>query len=150
MKELINFFIPFPIWTQWLIGALFTALGGIIIYAGRNYLKASEEFKKIIYTQLEGIIPDIVVYIEPEKIREQITASIIPIKTGGEIFKHFLPFFYVNSFSRDLEHYCKTARQTDWNKQIAHQFYPEMAKSGYISPKEKLNKAVNNLLKFAK
>ena len=28
--------------------------------------------------------------------------------------------------------------------------YPEMAKPGYVSPKEKLKKAVDDLLKFAK
>jgi hypothetical protein len=150
MKEFIGLLFPPPIWAQWLIGIMFPILSGLIIYAGKNYLRASEEFKNIIYTQLKGIFPEIVVYIKPEEIRKQITESIIPIKTGGEMFKHFLPFFCIGSFTRTLHHYCETARNTDWNAQLAHQMYPSMAEPGYVSPKEKLNRAANELLKFAK
>ena len=144
-----NDFVHLPGWYFTALTSLIGFFFGLCWYAFRSYRIASEEFKKIIHTQLKGIIPDIVVYIEPEKIRKQITESIIPIKTGGEIFKHSLPFFRVGSFNRVLNHYCETARKTDWNEQLAHQFYPEMAKPGYASPKEKLDKAVNKLLKFA-
>lgn len=151
MTEFINLFIPLPpLSIKLLIGLLFSVLSGLCIYFGRRYLSASEEFKKIIHEQLKGIFPEIVVYIEPGNIRDQITASIIPIKTGGEIFKHFLPFFCVGSFNRALNNYCETARKTDWNEQLAHQSYPDMAKPGYVSPKEKLTKAVKQLLKYAK
>lgn len=150
MTELINSYFPLPAITKWIITVLSAFLITLVGLAGRNYLKASEEFKKIIHTQLQGIIPDIVVYIDPKKIEEQITNSIIPIKTGGEIFKDSLPSFCIGCFKRALDHYCETARNTDWDEQLTHQQYPEMTKPGYISPKEKLNKAVNDLLKFAK
>ncbi len=146
----IDLFFSLPVWSRWLLSGLVTFIITILGYAGRNYLRASEEFKKIVHEQLKGIFPEIVVYIEPGEIRDQITASIIPIKTGGEIFKHFLPFFCVGSFNRALNNYCETARKTDWNEQLAHQFYPAMAKPGYVSPKEKLNKAVKQLFKYAK
>lgn len=150
MTEFINLFIPLPPVSINLLIGLFSTLSGLCIYFGRRYVNASEDFKRIVHEQLKGIFPEIVVYIEPVNIRDQITASIIPIKTGGEIFKHFLPFFCVGSFNQAMNNYCETARKTNWDEQLAHQQYPEMTKPGYISPKEKLNKAVQELLKFAK
>jgi len=146
----IDLFFSLPFWSRWLLSGLTTFIITLIGLAGRNYLNASKEFKRIIHTELKGIIPDIVVYIEPGKIKDQITASIIPIKTGGEIFKHSLPFFCIGPFSRALAHYCDTARTIDWNEQQAYQLYPEMAKPSYVSPKDKLNWAVKQLLKYAK
>jgi hypothetical protein len=61
-----------------------------------------------------------------------------------------LPFFCLGSFDRALNNYCETAKNIDWNEQLAHQMYPSMAITGYISPKEKLDNAVKELLKFSK
>ena len=151
MEELFGIYFPIPPLSIWIVSGLTTFVVILLGIAGRNYLKASERFKEIIYTELKGIYPKIVVYIEPKKIEEQITNSIIPIKTGGEIFKDSLPSFCVGCFRRALDHYCETARKTNWDEQLALQkFHNSPTMPVYVKPKENLYKAVNDLLKFAK
>ena len=146
MKEFIGLLFQLPIWAQWLIGIMFPILSGLVIYAGRNYLRASEEFKSIVYTKLEGIYPSIELYLTTDEINTKIQQSIPQIQTAVNNFKHFLPFFFRGRLEITAKNYYKTARETDWYQCLNF----DMPKAVILTPKERFKKAVDELLKYAK
>jgi hypothetical protein len=151
MSSFYELFGPLPIWSRWIIGVLLPAIGALIIYASRNYFKASAEFRDVVYTKLEGIYPNIPAYlsIEEKDIRTQ--NSINPINSAGAKFRHYLPFLCIGFFDRALDNYCDTARKTNWDQDRAFEIYRKsMAKPGQLSPGETFRNSVKRLLKFAR
>lgn len=150
IDSIFNYFIHLPKWYFTVLTALFVGFIGLCVYAGKNYFSASKQFRNTIYTELEGIHPAIHAYIPTDEINTKIWQSIPKIVTAASEFSHFLPTCCKRTFSRAVEHYCDTARKTNWNSQVDDDFYPEMRKPGEINTRDKLKHAVDNLLKFAK
>ena len=150
IDNIINDFIHLPRWYFTVLAGLFAGLVGLCWYAIRNYFTASKQFRDTIYTELENIYPKITLYLTTDDINTKIRESIPKIATTATKFSHSLPFCCQHSFNRAVEHYCDTARKTDWNSQVADDFYPKMRKPGEINTRDKFKHAVDNLLKFAK
>jgi hypothetical protein len=149
LKEFVNAILPLPIPYQLVIGALASLVIACVSIAGRNYIKASEEFRNAIYTCLEGIYPEVVTYISTDEKTTRTQNSINPINTAGVKFQHFLPFFCIGSFKKALTHYCETARKTNWHDQAARDMFNNTKFEG-ANPRDEFIKAVDTLLKFAK
>ena len=135
------------------VGLLLTAFGGYVAY--RNYRKnrfadVCIKFRNEVTTALEGIYPTISVYIPPDEINTKILQSIPKIITAATAYRHHLPSHRKSGFDRTTQNYSDTARNTDWNRHIAHLMYPSMQKPGDISPGDKFKHAVDNLLYICK
>lgn len=151
MTDFPELFGPLPIWSRWIIGVLIPSTGALIIYAGRNYFKASEEFRNIVFAKLEGIYPSTAAYISVEEKNIRTQTSINPINSAGAKLRYYLPCFWIRCFDRALVNYCETARQTNWEHDGNFEmFRKSLAKPGELSPGEKFRYSVKNLLKFAK
>jgi hypothetical protein len=57
MTEIIELFFMLPRWSVLTISFLMISIWGLIIYAIRDYISASREFRNAIYAELEGLYP---------------------------------------------------------------------------------------------
>ena len=151
MTDFFELFGPLPIWSRWIIGVLLPSIGALIVFAGRNYFRASEEFRNTVFAKLEGIYPSTAAYISVDEKNIRTQASINPINSAGAKFRHYLPCFCIRSFDKALANYCETARHTNWDQDGNFEmFRKSLAKPGQHSPGETFRHAVTKLLKFAK
>ena len=132
---------------------LSVAFSGYVTYRisrKKRFADASIKFRNEIMMPLRNIYPTISVYMQPDEINNKIKNSIPPIVTAATAFRHHLPFYRKGCFDRATKNYSDTARNTDWNNQIAYSMFSSMQKPDDISPKDKFKHAVDGLLSYAK
>ncbi len=62
-----------------------------------------------------------------------------------------MPFYRKRAFDIAVKKYCDTAKNINWESQIAFKMYEKsMPKPGEKSPEEIFKHAIDDLLKFAK
>lgn len=132
---------------------LFSSFGGYVTYRiwrKNRFAEACIKFRHKVLSALEGIYPEVFVYVPTNEINTRIRQSIPIVVTAATEFKYHLPFYRKGSFGNAVNHYTDTARQTNWDSHIAYLMYPSMHKPGGISPGDKFKHSVKNLLSYAK
>ena len=138
-----------------LVGGILTiSFGGYVtyrIYRKNMTAQACITFRNNVLTMLEGIYPDILIYLPIDEINTRIRQSVPKVVTVATEFRHFVPFYRKRTFDIVVKKYCDTAKNINWESKIAFEIYKEsMSKPGDKSLKEIFKHAVDNLLKFAK
>jgi hypothetical protein len=132
------------------LSIIFTAIVAYIFNKKSREAEAAKTFRNKVLSALEGVYPEIVVYIPTDEINVRIRQSIPIILTAATQFKFHLPFYRKRGFGNAINHYSDIARQTDWHSHHAYLMFPTMHKPEDISPGDKFKHSVNNLLSYAK
>ena len=132
------------------LSIIFTAIVTYILTRKSREAEAARTFRNKVLSALEGIYPEILIYIPIDDINVRIRQSIPIILTAATEFKFHLPFYRRRGFGNAINHYTDTARQTDWHSHHAYLMFPSLYKPEDISPGDKFKHSVNNLLSYAK
>ena len=129
-------------------GILVAVFGGYITY--RIYLKtrinqAAATFRSRVLAELKGLYP-VTQYWDTQTF-PRFSQSITEIESAAAEFR-----FYVtrkSALDAAVKEYSNHCKKTSWNECAAWDMYPTMRKEGEISPREKFDHLVKDLLSFA-
>jgi hypothetical protein len=136
------------LWLLGICGTLFTLL---IVYRFRLALHrynsfhiAAITFRNKILTELEGIYP--VPHCWQQNIFPKFRQSIPRIESAAAEFRFFVN--RKNKFDIVVKEYTDYCEEVTWSKYVEWDMYPTMRKPGKISPRDKFDDCVKNLLLF--
>jgi len=160
MPEIITSFFSLPKWAVIIIASFFSYIGYLLVFGTKRYFDASAEFRKVIYTEFEGLYPTPVNWPKNTMAIVQILKEKYPrIEIAVHNFRDHLPFFLIKGFDKAWIRYYNEYEQEGW--QSYFQYVPMKGES--FSYGEKISeydntepfkgnfkKNIDNLLKYAK
>jgi len=132
-----------------IIGSIVVAVfGGYItyrIYQKTRFNQVALSFRNEVLAELEGLYP--VTQHWDMNTFSRFPKSITKIETAASKFRFSV--VRKRAFDAAVKEYCDYCKKTSWNECAGWSMYPTMRKEGEISPRDKFDLIVKNLLSFA-
>lgn len=128
-----------------ILAAVFSGYVTYRIYQKTRFHQAAATFRSRVLAELKGLYPG-TQYWDMQTF-PRFSQSIIEIESAAAEFRFFVT--RKHAFDAAVNEYCDHCKKTSWNDCAAWNWFPTMRKEGEISPREKFDHLVKNLLSFA-
>lgn len=125
------------------LAALIGALTAIYVQRKNRFTVAADAFRKVILSEMQGIIP--VNGFWPKEEYSRIKNSIPIIKRAALEFRPAIPFYRRRHFDEAVMKFCEKAGNANFDTAIADVFYSEEV---IVTQKETIVKCVHCILSF--
>ena len=136
----------------WSIGIVIVLFGifaahRLVLYREKmnKRIEASEKFRNIILSVLEGLYPT--THYWDKKEYPRFFQSITKVESAAIEFRPYV--VRKSSFDVAIKKYCDYCKNIKWNQVVGWAMYPSMRKPGEIGPKEEFKQLVETVLSFA-
>lgn len=110
----------------------------------REFYQAAAAFRSRVLAELKGLYP--VTQYWDKQTFPRLSQSITEIESAAAEFCFFVT--HKSAFNGAVKEYCEYCEKISWNECVAWDFFPTMREEGEMSPREKFDHLVKNLLSF--